>query len=76
MVIGYALPKSGFAKIEVYNLGGQRVRLLVDGPAEAGSSSVRWDGRGEQGRFLPPGAYFIKLRAEDRIASKKVVLFH
>ena len=28
MVIGYAMPKAGLAKLDIYNLSGQRVRSL------------------------------------------------
>lgn len=38
-------------------------------------NAVRWDGRGENGRRLPPGAYFVTLRTGERVASKKIVLF-
>ncbi len=76
MSIGYAMPKSGNAQLAIYNLSGQRVRTLLDGRAEAGMNAVRWDGRGENGRRLPPGAYFVTLRAGERVASKKIVLVH
>lgn len=76
MMIGFAMPKPGLARLDLFTLAGQRVRTLVNGPAGAGMNTVRWDGRGENGRALPPGAYFVTLRAGDRSASRKVVLFH
>jgi len=76
MSIGYAMAKSGPARLAIYNLSGQRVRTLLDGRAEAGMNAVRWDGRGENGRTLAPGTYFIRLKAGERAASKKIVLFH
>jgi hypothetical protein len=75
MVISYAMPKSGDARLDIYDLGGQRVRTLVNGAVGAGMSFVRWDGRGEGGKTLPPGAYFVRLNAGERVASKKIVLF-
>ena len=76
MVINYAMPNSGTARLEIFNLSGQRVRTLLDGQVEAGVNTVRWDGRGEGHRTLPPGAYFVTLRAGEQVASKKIVLFH
>jgi len=76
MLIGFAMPKSGNARLDIYNLSGQRVRTLLDGPAAAGVNTVRWDGRGEGSRALAPGAYFIRLKAGERVASKKVLLYH
>jgi hypothetical protein len=76
MTIAYAMPKAGNARLDIYTLNGQRVRTLLDGPASAGMNSVRWDGRGENGRNLPPGAYFVMLKSGERLAQKKVVLIH
>jgi hypothetical protein len=76
MLISYALPKSARVRLDIYNLGGQRVRTLVDGQGQAGTNSVRWDGLGENGRGLPPGAYFLKLQMSERVARKRIVLLH
>jgi len=76
MLIGYAMPKSGLARLEIYDLGGKRVRTLLDGHVEAGMSAVRWDGRGENGRSLAPGAYFVTFRSGERVSNKRIVLFH
>ena len=37
--------------------------------------SVRGDGRGEGGRTLPEGAYFVRLASGERVSSRKIVLF-
>jgi hypothetical protein len=49
--------------------------VLVDGPTTAGSHTVHWNGRGENGRALAPGAYFVTLQSNARFASRKIVLF-
>lgn len=76
MTIRYAIPQRGAVRLGLYSLTGQRVRMLVDGVVEAGSNTIRWDGRGENGRALAPGAYFMKLEAGGRQSGKKVVLVH
>ena len=58
----------------VYNMAGQTVAALVDGFREAGSHSLRWDGRDNSGRELSTGVYLYRLRAGDRIASRKLML--
>ncbi len=76
MVIDYVLPEAGTVQVDVFDLSGRRVRSLMNGVAQAGVSSVRWDGLGESGRALPPGTYFIKLDLNGRSSSKKVVITH
>jgi lamin tail-like protein/flagellar hook capping protein FlgD len=76
MVIGFVLPKSGHATVDVFDLGGKHVATLFDGAAQAGPTSVRWSGQGDGGRALAPGAYFVKLNALDRISRHKVIVVH
>ena len=36
--------------------------------------SLRWDGRDDSGRALSTGVYLYRLRAEDRVATRKLML--
>jgi len=71
--IRFDLPKSGRVRLWVYNLLGQRVRVLREGVLSAGSHVVRWDGRDDSGRDLPTGIYFVELRAEGKVLRQKAV---
>jgi len=73
MEIQFAAPSGMSARVAVYTLTGQRVRTLFDGEAKTGMNAVRWDGRGENGQVLAPGAYFVRLSAGTRLANKKIV---
>ena len=72
--IKYDLPVSGNVKLSVYNVLGQRVRVLVDGIQDAGHRSVAWDGRDNDGREVASGIYFYKIKAENYQKTKKMVL--
>jgi hypothetical protein len=50
-------------RLEVYDILGQRVRVLVDGSVAAGVHRIRWDGRDTVGRAVASGAYFARLSA-------------
>ncbi len=60
--------------LEVYNVNGQLVRTLVDGPLEAGPHSAVWDGRDEAGTSLGSGIYFARLSADEETAFRKMTL--
>ena len=60
-VIRFSLPTSSHTELAVYNLGGQRVATLAWGWREAGSHTVHWDGRDDEGRRLASGAYLYRL---------------
>ena len=72
--IQYQLPKAGHVRIQIYNLLGQSVRILVDGMREAGMYTVRWDGRDGSGTDLPSGVYFYTFEAGDFHAAHRMVL--
>jgi len=61
-------------RLEVYDVLGRRVRLLVEDRRWPGSFTVSWDGRNERGEALPSGAYFYRVLAGDYRATKKLMI--
>jgi len=72
--IQFELPSSYDINLSVYNLLGQRVRLLSDQRLSAGKYSISWDGRDETGMDVASGVYFYKLETESEIISRKMLL--
>ena len=62
-VIRFALPQPSQVELAIYNLLGQPVAILAQGPSAAGSFSVRWNGRDQSGRAVTSGVYLYQLRA-------------
>jgi hypothetical protein len=73
-IIQYALPKTSQVKIEIYNVLGQRVRLLVDERQEPGYKTINWDGKDDGGNEVSSGVYFCRIQAGDFMQSKKMTL--
>ena len=61
-------------KLEIYNVLGQRVGLVVDEVQEAGQYTVKWDGRDDSGVLVSSGIYFYRLTTDDFVDSKKMML--
>ena len=73
--IAYAVPAGGGRVVlAIFGLDGRRVRVLVDGPAEPGTWSARWDGADELGRAARPGLYFVRLEWQGRQLDRKLTL--
>lgn len=71
--IRYGLPAKQDVTITVYNVLGQKVATLMQGePTEPGFHTVQWDGQGG-GAPVASGVYFVRMRAGDFTASKKIV---
>jgi hypothetical protein len=74
MTFNYQLAKDRKSSLKVYNLAGQLVRALVDGPISAGVHEALWDGRNNEGKRLPAGVYLVRFEAGDYQAVKKAVI--
>ena len=73
-LIRFALPQPSQVELTIYNLLGQPVAVLVQGPSAAGSFSVRWDGRDQTGRAVTSGVYLYQLRAGEYTEVRKLLL--
>jgi flagellar hook assembly protein FlgD len=62
--IAYALPQASRIHLNVYNLLGKQVRVLVDDIQMAGYKTVIWDGRDDRGMEVSSGIYFYLIMAE------------
>ncbi|MDZ7344552.1 MAG: YCF48-related protein [candidate division KSB1 bacterium] len=71
--IRFAVPKTAQIKFEIYNLLGQRVRVLVDGQLPSGYHTAKWDGRDDAGRLLSSGFYFYRITTDDFSATKRLL---
>ncbi|MEP0826491.1 MAG: T9SS type A sorting domain-containing protein [Nitrososphaera sp.] len=73
-VIPFDLPRNSEVLIEVRNILGEKVAILVNETVEAGSHEAVWDGRDEHGRDVASGIYFYHMRAGDYRKTNKMVL--
>jgi hypothetical protein len=61
--LGFDLPGDAAVEVELFGLRGERVRSLLSGVRPAGRHQVRWDGAADDGRPVPDGVYFARVRA-------------
>lgn len=67
--ISFGLPEAGNVKLEVFNILGQSVMVLLDENMVAGTHTVLFDA-GQ----LPSGVYLYQCRMNDRLEMKKMIL--
>jgi len=72
--ISYYLPKPLPVTLTVYDVRGTRVRTLVDRPVGVGHHSLVWDGTDSGGNRVGSGVYFYRLRAGNKVITKKLVV--
>lgn len=73
-VIKYGLPEPADVKLEITNVLGQTVRVLVDEYQKAGMKQVIWDGKDDKGKEVPSGVYFYSIKTDNFKEKKRMVL--
>jgi flagellar hook assembly protein FlgD len=72
-VIRFGVPSASDISIVVYNVLGQKVRSLANGPVAAGFHEVTWDGRDDLGTVVQSGVYFYRLETGPTAIVKKML---
>jgi hypothetical protein len=75
VTIAYDLLEDGKAKLEVFNVLGQKVATLVDEKQYANRRYVvTWDGRNIHGNVVASGVYFYRLQVNGFSKTRKMVI--
>lgn len=72
--VRFRIADAGAVRLEVFNSIGAVVRVLADGPMEAGSYAATWNGRDNAGAPVESGPYFVRLSAGDFVAVRRMLL--
>ena len=64
---------AGDVDLIIYNVLGQPVRQVWNGPLAAGEHRLTWDGRDGQGQSVAAGVYLYRLQAGDQTRLRKMV---
>jgi len=67
--ISYAVPNKSFVKIDIIDINGRLVETLVSNEHDIGFYKQNWSGRN-----VASGIYFIKLTAEKKMLTQKMIL--
>ncbi len=72
--IKYQLPVNSMVRLQIYNMIGQEVRMLLNEQKPAGEYHIQWDGKNDSGEQLPSGMYLYRLISNNFVSTKKMSL--
>ncbi len=72
--VRFDLQQGGHARLAVFDLAGRHVRILADEILPASVHERQWDGRDENGRLVPSGAYYVRLDTDHQMAMQRMTL--
>ena len=72
--IRFELPKSGRIDIRIYNILGQEVHLLTNDVYDTGRHEIEWRGSDRSGNTVSSGIYFVRMKSEGFVKTRKIML--
>jgi len=72
--IAFSMSEDSAATLEIIDVRGSLIRAIALGDLTAGSHSISWNGRDDNGRNVASGTYFARLRAADNEVTHKMML--
>jgi hypothetical protein len=72
--ISFSIAQDDHVEITIYNLRGEKIKVLLREQREAGYYSVIWDGSDDQGNKVASGIYFYSINTSQYSAARKMVM--
>lgn len=72
--IAFHKANPGPARLSIYNLKGQLVRVLLDGELPAGTHTLLWDGKDARGTGAASGIYLYRLETEGMVSTQRMLM--
>ena len=72
--ITYSIELAGLTQLSIYNVLGQEIRNLVYESKQPGIYTARWDGTDMFGNTVSGGIYLYRLKVNDFVETKKMLL--
>jgi len=72
--IAFSLEQASTINLTIFNVLGQKVKVLADGSKQAGTHSLSWNGTDEMGALVSTGLYFYTLTDGNNSVTMKMAL--
>jgi len=72
--ISFDVPHLSHVSIEIFDIMGRRLVLIIDQDMPAGKYNIVWTGIDANGINAPSGVYFYKMKAEGFVESRKMMI--
>lgn len=72
--INFRISETGNVSIRIFNVLGKEIKQLLQENLPSGEHNIQWDGKGDEGRTLPSGIYFIQMTAGSYQKTIKTIL--
>jgi hypothetical protein len=72
--IRFMLTRQGTVNLTVFDVLGREIITLVDEVEKAGMHEISWNGKNRHGNQVPTGIYFYRLKSDEGVITRKMLL--
>ena len=72
--ISFSIPEASKIELSIYNIKGQKVKIIVDDEFEKGTHNIIWNGEDSNDKQVGSGVYFYKLKVNGKDKSVRKCL--
>ncbi|MEJ2628410.1 MAG: PQQ-binding-like beta-propeller repeat protein, partial [bacterium] len=72
--LSYQIPSNEKVNLVIYNVLGEKVKILVNDELRAGEYTRQWDGKDMSGKQVQSGMYFCRMQAGNYVKIRKLTL--
>ena len=72
--IEYQIPEAGNVKVSIFNIRGEVVKIIENGFKKKGNYKLSWNSQNHNGSLVASGIYFVQVKHDDKILTKKIML--
>ncbi len=65
---------SSFVTLQIFNIKGQKVKILVNENLDIGKHTITWSGTDDNNRSVSSGIYFYQMKTADYSSTKKMLM--
>ena len=73
--IGYCLDDCAEVHLQIFNLQGKLVKILIEEIQNPGHYCIHWNGKDEEQRYVPSGLYLCRLLTDDHLTIQRIVKY-
>jgi len=70
----FTLPRAGVVRLEILDLQGRLVAVVLDEARPAGPGKAAWDGQDQKGRSMASGVYLVRLTSAGQTVGDRITL--
>lgn len=72
--INFSLSEPEEVQVKIVDVSGRAVRDVAHGHLQAGAHTYGWDGRDNDGAWVPAGVYYCKVSTESGVQGRRIVV--